>query len=371
MTFKIPLVAMALCAAALSSSSARAQDFGEHARAFIYQQTNLVADTPGIAVTTDPLLQDPWGLAFQPNGPFWINDRAAGVATLYDGNGTKVPAVFTIPSPAGGGAKFSPTGLIWNPSRGFLVPGTQLTSLFVFATFEGAIAAWAPNLPVAPTDAVIAVDNSKAGASYTGLEFGVNDKGAFLYAANVKSGQIDVFDATFQPANAKLPGHFSDPRIPAGFVPFGIHAINGNLAVTYALQNAAKNFVTPAAGAGFVDIFDTSGNLVQRLAARGLLNAPWGVATAPAGFGGASSKIIVGNFGDGRILAFDHDGDRVHLLLDQHRQPIAVPGLWSLAFGGGAISDPRTLFFTAGVGQGQHGLFGSLAPLRPFAGNDH
>ena len=365
----IPLLAAMLSAALLLPSGARADDFGEHVAPFVYVQTNLVADTPGIAVTTDPLLQDPWGLAAQPNGAFWVNDRVTGVSTLYNGKGVKVPATFNVPGPAGA-AKGSPTGLIWNPSSGFLVPGTQLTSVFVFATLEGTIAAWAPHETVAPLNAVTAVDNSKANASYTGLEFGVNDQGAFLYAANVKSGRIDVFDASFQPANAKLPGTFADPELPAGFVPFGIHAIDGNLAVTYARQNAAKSFVTPAAGAGFVDIFDSNGNLVRRLAARGLLNAPWGVALAPAGFGGTSDQIIVGNFGDGRILAFDPDGDHVHILVDQHRQPIAIPGLWSLNFGGAAASDPRTLFFTAGVGQGQHGLFGSLTPQQPLAGND-
>ena len=360
-----PLLAAVLSAALVLPGGARAEDFGAHVNPFIYTQTNLVADLPGIAATTDPLLQDPWGLAAQPNGAFWVNDRVTGVSTLYNGKGTKIPATFSVPGPAGA-AKGSPTGLVWNPSSGFLVPGTQLTSVFIFATLEGTIAAWAPHEPVAPTSAVTAVDNSKANASYTGLEFGVNDQGAFLYAANVKSGQIDVFDTTFQPANAKLPGKFADPGLPAGFVPFGIHAVNGNLAVTFARQNAAKNFVTPAQGAGFVDIFDTNGNLVERLAGGGLLNAPWGVAPAPEGFGGMSGEIIVGNFGDGRILAFDHDGGRAQIMLDQHRQPIAIPGLWSLNFGGAAASNPRALFFTAGVGQGQHGLFGTLAPVEPI-----
>jgi uncharacterized protein (TIGR03118 family) len=365
-----PLLAAILSTAFLLPSVSHAQDFGEHVNPFVYTQTNLVADMPGIAVTTDPLLQDPWGLAAQPNSPFWINDRATGVSSLYDGNGAKVPATFTVPG-AAGAAKGSPTGLVWNPSSGFLVPGTQLTSVFIFATLDGTIAAWAPHEPMAPTNAVTAIDNSKAGASYTGLEFGVNDQGAFLYAANVKSGQIDVFDATFQPAGAKLPGKFVDPALPAGFVPFGIHAVNGNLAVTYARQNAAKNFVTPAQGAGFVDIFDTNGNLVERLAGGGLLNAPWGVAAAPEGFGGMSGQIIVGNFGDGRVLAFGHDGDRIEIMLDKNRQPIAIPGLWSLNFGGGAVSDPRTLFFTAGTGRGQHGLFGALNPVQPIdSGHD-
>ncbi len=349
------------------STTARAEDFDGAAAPFIFEQTNLVADRPGIAATTDPSLIDPWGMAFQPNGAFWINDNDSGVATLYDGNGAKVPKTFTIPNPTPPSNPFSgPTGLVWNPTSGFTVPGTQLTSLFIFATLEGTIAAWAPNLPVNPTDAVTAVDNSKAGASYTGLALGINEQGAFIYAANIISGQIDVFDTSFQPASAKLPGLFFDPSIPQGFVPFNIQALEGNLVVTYARQNAAKNFITPQAGAGFVDIFDTSGNLIQRLAKRGLLNAPWGVVRAPAGFGGATGDILIGNFGDGHILAFNDKGDIDGLLLDRKRQPITLPGLWTLSLGGGSVSEPRTLFFTQGVDQGQHGLFGALTPVHPF-----
>jgi uncharacterized protein (TIGR03118 family) len=365
MNTKNLLAAAALAAIALLPRSVHAQAFDDFEGPLVYEETNLVADTAGTAVTTDPVLVNPWGLAFQPNGAFWINDAGSGVATLYDGNGTKVKASFTVPNPAGGVS--TPTGLVWNPSSSFLVPGTKLTSLFLFATLQGTVAAWAPNLPVAPTDAVTAVDNSKAGAVYTGLEFGVNDQGAFLYAANVNSGRIDVFDSNFQPASDKLPGHFADPTLPAGFVPFGIHAIEGNLVVTYARQNAAKNFIIPASGAGVVDIFDTNGNFVQRVAAGGPLNAPWGVALAPAGFDGASGALVVGNFGDGHILAFDRKHGRADIFVNQQHSPVTLPGLWSLHFGGGAVSDPRTLFFTVGVGRGQHGLFGSLAPLQPFA----
>jgi uncharacterized protein (TIGR03118 family) len=364
MNLRTTFLTAATAVSTLLSGGVYAQNFNGSTGNFIYGQVNLVADTKGSAATTDPTLVDPWGLAFQPGGAFWINDRAAGVATLYDGTGNKIQPTFTIPKPAGVGPS-SPTALVWNPSKGFLVPGTQLTSVFLFATLQGTIAAWAPNLPVTPTSAVTAVDNSKAGAVYTGLDFGVNDQGAFLYAANVKTGRIDVFDSTFKPAGDKLPGRFSDPKIPSGFVPFGIHTIDGNLAVTYARQNAAKTFITPAKGEGFVDIFDTNGNLVQHLAARGPLNAPWGVALAPAGFGGSSGEIIVGNFGDGHVLAFDEKGGDGSMLLDRKLRPITLPGLWSLSFGGGAASDPRTLFFTAGVGQGHHGLFGSLTPLTP------
>jgi uncharacterized protein (TIGR03118 family) len=365
MNTKSSLLTAALAAAVVASVGTPALASDPFSGPFEFTQTNLVADTQGIAVTTDPLLVDPWGLAFVPGGAFWVNDKGTGVATLYTGTGTKNPNVFTVPNPVSSTAASNPTGLVWNPSSGFPVPGTKLPSVFIFATLQGSIAAWAANLPVNPTDAVTAVDNSKAGAVYTGLEFGVNDQGTFIYAANVHSGQIDVFDTNFQPANAKLPGQFMDSKIPAGFAPFGIHAVEGNLVVTYAMQNAAKTFITPAAGAGFVDIFDTNGNLLQRVGRRGALNAPWGVALAPAGFAGASSELLVGNFGDGHIQAFGSKIAGTQYLLDKHGQPIVLPGLWSLHFGGGAVSDPRTLFFTEGVDQGQHGLFGALNALHP------
>ena len=360
MLSKTALLASLFASAICFSGTAGAQTFQDPGP-FSYQQTNLVADTSGTAVTTDPNLIDPWGLAFQPNGAFWVNDKGTGVATLYDGNGTKVQKTFTIPSKAGATGASSPTGLVWNPTQGFAVPGTQLTSVFLFATLQGTLAAWAPNLPSNPTDAVTAVDNSSKGAVYTGLALGVNDHGAFLYAANVNSGKIDVFNSSFQPA--QLSGTFSDPRVPAGFVPFGIHEVSGNLVVTYARQNATKTFITPSFGAGFVDIFDTNGQLLDRLASGGALNAPWGVALAPVGFGGVSGRILVGNFGDGHILAFDPARHSVDILLDQNRFPIQLPGLWELHFGGGAISDPTTLYFTEGVASGQHGLLGALTAL--------
>ncbi|MEJ0093286.1 MAG: TIGR03118 family protein [Methylocella sp.] len=233
-------------------------------------------------------------------------------------------------------------------------------------TFQGSITAWAPNLPVAPTVAVTAVDNSKAGAVYTSIELGENDKGAFIYAANVHTGKIDVFDSTFKPANAELTGTFADPQIPAGFTPFGIHNIQGNLAVTYAKQNASKSFITAGAGVGFVDLFDTEGNLLQRLAAGGSLNVPWGVALAPIGFGGAGGEILVANFGDGHINAFDGKGG-VQMLLNQSGQPIAAPGLWEIRFGGGTDSSPLALFITAGIDGGAHGQFSMLSPALPAA----
>jgi len=366
----VAILTGALIALALFYEAAPAQAATATHKPFIYQETLLVGDKPGIGKTIDPALVDPWGMAFQPNGVFWVADRAKGVATLYDGDGRRRAPAIVIPNPAGGpnpvagpaGVRAGPTGLVWNPSQGFAVSGAKVRAHFILATLQGTIAAWAPNLP---GEAVTVVNNARVGAVYTGLAFGVMEKGAFLYAANIHAGRIDVFDAAFRPV--ALPGKFLDPNIPADFAPFNVQAIGGNLVVTYARRNAAKNFVVPGKGAGFVDIFDTSGNLVRRVAAGGALNAPWGVALAPAGFGGASGKLVIGNFGDGHILAVDQTGGAVDEFRDILSGPIVVPGLWALGFGGGAGSDPRTLYFTSGLLLELDGAFGMLTAVDPLA----
>jgi uncharacterized protein (TIGR03118 family) len=359
MNAKFTILTGALAVATLLSGTALAKAEGAIQKPLIYQQQYLVADKPGVARRVDPMLVDPWGLVLQPNGLFWVADRAKGVATLYDGDGRRVGPALGIPDAAGRQA--SPTGVVWNPSQSFTVPGTRSAARFIFATLQGTIAARAPDLPGAPGRAVTVVDNTRFGAVYTGLAFGVTGKGAFLYAANIRAGRIDVFDSAFRPVG--LPGRFLDPNIPAGFTPFNIQAIGGNLIVTYARRNAAKTFVAPGKGAGFVDMFDTSGKLVRRLAAGGALNAPWGVALAPAGFGGGSGKLIVGNFGDGRLFAVNLNGGVAGQLMNSLREPIIVPGLWALSFGTG--SDPRTLFFTTGLLLELDGAFGSLTPVGP------
>ncbi|HVJ51153.1 MAG TPA: TIGR03118 family protein [Aliidongia sp.] len=377
MKSKTPLLAAALTVALMSIpllSSAQAQSTNPLAP-FVYHQTNLASNTPGVAAFPDALLGSPRGFANQPGGSFVIAGNGTGEASLHNGDGSPAPLFsvapgIILPSPSGGvpggfGTLSGPTGVVWNPTPGFVVPGTNLPALFLFVTQQGAIDAWAPNLPGDPVLAVRAVDNSSVGANYTSLAFGASAQGTFIYAANVASGQIDVFDENFQAANGTLPGKFVDPEIPAGYVPFGIQSLDGTLAVTYAKQNAQKNFIVPGAGAGFVDIYDTDGQLLQRLASGGLLNAPWGVTRAPSAFGGASGQILVGNFGDGHILAFDQSGQDVQFLVDQQFQPIVIPGLWGLHFGGGADSGPRTLFFTAGP-DSTHGLFGSLTSADPF-----
>jgi len=325
-----------------------------------YIQTNLVSNGTIKAKRTDPNLLNAWGIAFFPGAPFWIADNHAGVATLYDGNGRRFPLVVDIPPPPGSpkGTLSAPTGLVVNNTLQFIIPGTGQQSLFIFDGEDGTLTAWSPM--VKPTKAVVVVDNSKKDAIYKGLALGSNAKGNFLYAANFHAGTVDVFDSRFKPAT--LAGSFEDPNLPLGYAPFGIRNIDGDLFVTFAKQDAAKEDDDAGPGRGFVDVFDTDGNLIQRFATRGTLNSPWGIARAPFDFGAFSGDILIGNFGDGRINAFHTGGAFVGQLQDTHGAPIAIDGLWSLTFGGATQSDPDTLYFTAGPNDEEDGLFGSIRP---------
>lgn len=325
-------------------------------------QTNVFSNEPGKALEVDSNLVDAWGVAFVPNGAFWVNATGAGLALLYDGSGAKIPASFRVPAPAGSAGPSAPTGIVWNPSSNFPVPGTKLASVFIMSTLNGTITAWAGGLPTNPTVAVTAVDNSKAlgGAVYTGLAFATTSHGAYLYAPNIATGKMDVFNTKFAPAESELAGAFSDPAIPAGYTPFNVGAVNGTLVVTYARQNPAHSFVVPGAGAGYVSVFDTDGRLLRHVGLGGLLNAPWGIAEAPDGFGGLSHKLLIGNFGDGHILAFSESTELPKPALDASGAPITIPGLWTLTFGGASKSDPRTLYFSAGPQAGTVGIVGRL-----------
>jgi len=326
-----------------------------------FTQTNLISDVPGIAKTTDPNLVNPWGMALGINSGIWVSDNGSGKATTYDGKGQPIlPQVITIPRPANsaGGA---PTGAATNDTTGFVIsaggksgPATEL-----FATEDGTIAGW--NTSVDPAKAVIAVNNSASGAVYKGLALGFNESGAFLFATNFHAGTVEVFDSTFRPVH--IHGGFRDPHIPAGYAPFGIMAINSNLYVTYVLQDADKKDDVRGAGHGFIDIFDTEGNLVKRFTSQGRLNSPWGMAWAPfEGFGKFDNALFVGNFGDGSVNAFDFDsGDFLGTVSDASGKSINIPGIWALQFGlGVAASSSDTLFFTAGIAAEKHGLFGTL-----------
>ena len=204
------------------------------------------------------------------------------------------------------------------------------------------------------------IANGATGAVYKGLAAGVNPSGVFLYATNFRCGTIDVFDSKFKPA--KLKGHFEDSKIPAGYAPFGIANIDGDLVVTYAAQDKDKHDDNAGPGRGFVDIFDTDGNLIKRFASYTVLNSPWGIAQAPFNFGRFSNDLLIGNFGDGRISAFKLDGQFDGRLLNTSGQLVQIDGLWSLIFGGGSQSSPSTLYFTAGPNHEADGLFGTLTP---------
>jgi uncharacterized protein (TIGR03118 family) len=267
-----------ICVLALGIVAGRADERENQRNA--YAVTSLVSDLKGVAAVQDPVLQNAWGVAFTPAGsPFWIADNATGCATLYNGDGTTVALQVSIPLPGNvvpatdcktvnpntppKPTPAAPTGIIWNPTTNpataFLVPGTNLPASFIFATEDGTVSAWASGLTPA-TNAVLAVDNSKtpsptAGAVYKSLAFGVNVDGDFIYAANFRAGTIDVFDHNYKPATTK--GGFVDPNIPAGFAPFSIKSLDGDLFVTYAKQNAQKHDDVAGPGNGFVDVFDT------------------------------------------------------------------------------------------------------------------
>jgi uncharacterized protein (TIGR03118 family) len=334
-----------------------------------YVQTNLVSDGTVSAVTTDSNLKNPWGIAFfQGASPFWISDNNGGVSTLYDGKGTPFPSakplVVKIPLPNGptGGA---PTGVVANIFAGngaFLTPTTSAASLFIFATEDGTIIAWNQSL-ADPTEAVIARDNSGAGAVYKGLAIGTDSQNApQLYATNFRSGKIDVFDTSFTPVTLGSTA-FSDPQLPKHFAPFGIQNIGGKLWVTYALQDQAKHDPVNKPAHGIVDVFDTDGNMIQRFAQRGHLNSPWGITVAPGTFGEFANDVLIGNFGDGRINAYSAGGQFEGQLKDSNGTPIAEGSLWALTFGGALNSSANTLYFTTGLTKEMNGLFGAINPM--------
>lgn len=323
-----------------------------------YEEHKLVSDIPGFADNLDPNLVNPWGMSSGPTSPFWVSDNRTGLATLYNGSGQPVPLVVTIPPPAGGTPPSAPTGQVFNGGSGFGV-GMNQPARFIFATEDGTISGWNGG-----TFAFLAKDFSTSGAVYKGLA--IDNNFDFLYAANFHAGTIDVFNSTFSPTT--LAGNFTDPNIPSGFAPFNIQNLNGKLYVTYAKQDATGHDDVAGPGNGFVDVFDLNGNFVKRLISNGPLNSPWGLALSPGDFGDFSNDLLVGNFGDGEINAFDPlTGKFLGTMLDKNGNPIVIEGLWGLRFGNlGMDFDPNTLYFTAGIpGDGMvedHGLFGSLKP---------
>lgn len=334
-----------------------------------YFQTNLVSNTSGVATTTDAQLLNPWGIAILPGQDFWIANNNGGTSTLYDLNGNKDTAlVVTIPgatkNPNGNCSPGCPTGTVSN-ANGTYFGGGQ----FIFDTEDGLITVWTGS----SNTASVAFDNSASGAVYKGLAL-LN--GTSLLAANFNSGKVDAFSTSF--ALAPLSGSFTDPNLPAGYAPHGIHVINNKVYVAYAKQDGAKHDAMPGAGLGQVDVFDMNGNFLNTfVAAGGPLNAPWGVVATPAGFGAFPNAILVGNFGDGTIDAFDTTGKFLGQIMDSSNKVLVNPGLWDLAFGeGGSSGAPGTLYLTAGgsnqpnfpSGGSTTSVFASLMPSASVSG---
>jgi uncharacterized protein (TIGR03118 family) len=318
----------------------------------VFEVTILVTDTKQPPATTDPNLVNPWGIAFNPNAFAWIADNGTGKSTLYDGNGTINPLVVTIP----GGA---PTGIVYNGTMDFKV--NAQTTPFIFSSEAGVISAWSPNVNLTQAQKVA----SKAGAIYKGLALAANGTANFLYATDFHGGKIDVFDTTFQDALAagKLKCSFS-ADLPRHFAPFGIQNIHGDLYVTYAKQDKEGEDDVSGPGLGLILVFDADGCLVRRFTSGWPLNAPWGLAVSPASFGQFGNRLLVGNFGDGKIHAFDiATGFLVGTLQGKNGRPLKLDGLWGLSFGNGVLNQPTdTLFFTAGPDDEGHGVYGRIEP---------
>jgi len=317
---------------------------------------NLVADQYGIADYVDPNLVNPWGIITTASSPFWVSDGGTGLSTVYSSNGAPSATKPSVPPSAKDTAPSTPTGIVANATGGFLIQGKAPS--FIFVTADGTVSGWAS--AVSATAAQLMVDNGAAGAAYFGLAISATTTNAapLLYAANFATGNIDIFDTNYKPV--AMAGAFVDPSVPAGFAPWNIQNLGGKLYVIYARQNAAKNFA--ANGGGYVAIFDLNGNLLQHLVSNGPLNAPWGVAIAPATFGAFANDVLIGNFGDGTINAFDPTtGNSLGALVDENGNTISISGLWGLILGnGGSGGDANAIYFTAGTGGQKHGLLGSI-----------
>ena len=331
-----------------------------HASAQFYVQRNLVSDGAVPAELIDPDLVNAWGLAASATSPWWVSDNGTSLSTLYNGNtGAKVALVVNIPA--------SPTGVVFNTAgAGFLIPSGagSAPARFIFAGEDGTIWGWRSG-----TEGHLAVDNSGSGAVYKGLAIATTQDGTFLYVTNFHDGTVERYDENFK----RVAGGFEDPTIPPGYAPFGIQNIGGVIYVTYALQDADRHDDVAGMGHGFVNAFDATGTLIRRVASRGTLNSPWGLAMAPGDFGFFSDQLLVGNFGDGLIHAFDPTKFRVdgeyqqrEMLHSADGKPLRIDGLWALEFGNGGSAGPtNVLFFTAGPFGESHGLFGSLTPIAP------
>lgn len=327
-----------------------------------YDNHVLVSNGAVAADFNDPNLVNGWGVAFNPTAFVWVAAADSGKAVLYDGVGQPQSLVVTVPGP--NGEPGNPTGIVFSGGTDFVVTNGSAVgpARFIFATENGTIAGWAPNVNV--TNAFTVVNSSALGASYKGLALGGNGTTHLLYATDFHNARIDVFDGNFKPV--QVPGGFVDRRLPRGFAPFGIQAINGDLYVTYGKQDKDAAEEVKGQGLGIVNVFDPEGNLVRRLVTRGELNAPWGLALAPASFGEFGGALLVGNFGDGHINAYGpRSGRFLGTLRGIDHKRLQVDGLWGMQFGNGILQQPsNALFYAAGPADETGGAYGMITAVK-------
>jgi len=344
----------------------------QSAQATIFHQTNLVTDDPaalaaegfGPAAFVDPHLINPWGVSFPATGPFWVSNQGSATSTLYTGAGAPfpIPSPLVVSIPQTRAPPAGPTGQVFNATSGFQLStgGKTGSAAFIFANLDGSISAWNGTGDRTKAVQVVPPSTTARPAIYTGITIGQPGGQPTLYVANNLTGKVDVFDQNFNPIS--LTGTFADPGAPAGFAPFNVQNIGGQIFVTYAIPGPSAD--DAPLGSGFVSVFDTNGNFVRRFVTGGPLASPWGLALAPSNFGQFSNDLLIGNFNDdnGNINAFDPvTGSFLGSMRLEDGTLVSLPDLWSISFGNGATAGPlNTLFFTAGIGDELHGLFGSF-----------
>ncbi|HEY1861071.1 MAG TPA: TIGR03118 family protein, partial [Gemmataceae bacterium] len=346
-----------------------------------------MSDLPGLADHLDPCLINPWGIAASPTSPFWVSANGTGLSTLYNGNGVASALIVTVPGAAGaqssgqqcGKTKTgpgAPSGMIFNDTTSFMLGASPAS--FIFSSEQGVVVGWNG---AAGTAGAIMADRSASSAVYKGIATATRSEGPLLYVADFGNGKIDVYDGGMNLLS--FPGAFTDRQIPAGFAPFNIANLGGVLYVAYAKQNAERHDDVAGPGNGYIDMFDFNGLLLGRLVSGGPLNSPWGMAMAPTSFGAFGGALLVGNFGDGTINAFDPvSGMYLGALQDGKGAAIHISGLWGLMFGNGSRANPaavpaggdaNTLYFAAGIAGPDsvesHGLLGTIQPAPTLATN--
>ncbi|MBV9669494.1 MAG: TIGR03118 family protein [Acidobacteriales bacterium] len=325
-----------------------------------YDVKPLVTDTGAGGTTTDIRLVNPWGVARSSGGPFWVSDNGTGKSTLYDGNGVPQGLIVTVAPIPKSDAPATPTGVVFNgnPNSFLLEPGAA--AIFIFVTEDGTISGWNPGLNL--HNSLLRV-NQSPGSVFKGATIGQIAGADYLFAADFRVGEVAVYNSQFHKVTLS-PGAFTDSKLPAGYAPFNVQNIGGNIFVAFAKQDDVKHDEVDGAGNGFVDVFNTSGKLLLRLEHNDALNAPWAMTMASQDFGAFSHDILVGQFGNGWITAFDPvTGRFLGLLNDAGGNIIAINGLWGLSFGNGKTAGPQnTLFFSAGTDNEHHGTFGTLTP---------